>query len=521
MLFLKGMTTKRETYIPFKFQDCPESGLTNVHCRSVESGVYKEFTLPKSQWLVVDPFRYPQESEEEKLSALETSFGTSHVYHDPSDRFLVKNYLLKNFQESDFKSIYRLPNKYTTKIAMNGKRFYNLFSDDAKWIDERGRSYKDLQDHHILVKRNPSGEYFFRRPSDESFTVLDKEIWDMLNDTIDIFFSEIPQHEFENDFSTKIAGSTDYAHIAYGWISENQSLDKWYTENIRDLYNLSFLSSRNISDIVKIETSKEWSLLTDDILLSTDLSLFDTSKITRFPTDYCQVGKYVNVFKYRIGDLLLYLMSQSTCRGTLDIWKKFKDLSKWNSVIANIFNYEKLNPQEFIFPESCVYIDNEYMFTTRQLEDITHVGFYDLVVIVSEGSYITYSMSSKSSSFHGIHPLCKPLFEAGKRCIEKYMVCLAKRIDIKPDSISELTDKTPESLRINITVTRNNINKYESLIPSEIVRSLDRREITDIEVPMWLGKNMTELVNVYDPVNTVKSSNQYLDHLMHLMDKIR
>lgn len=515
------MTSSEEKFIPFKFFDNPDRNIIEVYCRGVENGSFKMFTLKRNSWIIVDPFRYPSESEDEKILSLQDIFGTVSVFHNPCDRYLIKNSKPADLEENDFKYISFLPQSYTIEIIMSNKRFYNLFSEDGDWTEKRGTRYKNIQEHHLLVRYNQDGNLECKTPHEDRYHVLDKQNWPLFSDNTDIIFTTIKKETFENLLDIKLENSVDYAKISNRWIPEDVSLHKWYLENISSIYELSFLSSRNISDIVCIDTRKGWECITSDIMLSISIPLFEASKVKRIPRNYAVPGKYNNIYAYRIGDLLLKLMEESDCKSTVGIFSKFSNLSRWSSIIANVFACEKLNPLEFIIPDSCVYIDNEYIMTKLPLEELKPVNTLEYIIIMAEGSYITFDSLTKKSYFHGQHPLCNPMFMAGKRCIENYMLCSASNFDVKIEAISDLTDKNADSLKIMVRITPDNINKYERVLPTYIIDQFDRNEISEKEIPMWLGENINEYTTIYDPQTCIKTSNQYLVHLMFLLDKIR
>jgi hypothetical protein len=515
------MALIKDHFIPFKFFDNSEKNITEVYCRGVETETFIKFTLRASSWLIVDPFRYTCETDEEKIAALQILFGTTYVSHDPCDRFLVKNYIPNNVNESDFKYISYLPNSYSTKIAMNKKRYYNLFTESGEWTEERGRGYKNMQNHHLLIKVGRDMKIEYKKPGDSRYEVLTSEIWTLLADDIDLIFSDMPKEYIETQLEIHFENNIDYCQIAEGWIPEDGTLQNWYNDNISGLYEMSFLSARNISDIVCIDSSASWAQLTEDILLSVNIPLFETAKTNRFPKNFAAHGKYTGVYCYRLGDYLLKLMESSTCKDTIEMWKKFSRLSKWSNVIGELFNYNRLNPLEFILPENCIYIDNNYIFMKTQIPLIEHIAIYDYTIVMAEGSYITFNISTKKSKFHGLHPLCRPLFTAGKRCIENYMLCSARNFEIKTEAISDLTDKTSDSLKIMVQVTPANLAKYQRYLPRNIIEKFDKGGIDEMTVFMWFGESMNELTTIFDPSVCIKTSNQYLDHLMHMLDKIR
>lgn len=525
------MTSVKEKFIPFKFFDNPIKKNTEVYCRGVETGVFKEFNLRYSSWAIVDPFRYPSETDDEKIHFLQKIFETSNVFYDPCDRYLIKNYRNTSLDENNFKYISYLPNNYITKIVMNKKRYYNLFSEDGDWTNERGSGYKNMQHHHILIKKGDDNKLHYKKVGDTHFEVLNYQIWTLLVDDIDLIFTQIPLLELEDYLKTKIENNIDYVYISSKWISRDcasdtsgasfSSIEQWYVDNISSIYEISFLSSRNISDIVSIENKKDWEKITEDIIASINIPLYESPKVNRVLKNYAISGKYNNVYCYRLGDYLLKLLENTDCKETLEIWKKFSRLGKWGNIISNIFNYERLDPLDFSIPETCIYIDNEIIITRNPIISIQYTSIVEYCIIIAEGSYITFNSITNKSNFHGLHPLCNSSIMAGKRCIENYMLCSAKKFDVKLEAISNLTDKTPESLKIMVKITPSNLGKYQRVLPSYIVEKFDRDEIKEITIPMWFGETVNDFTPIFDPQISLRTSNLYLDHLMHLLDRIK
>lgn len=513
------MTSTQGLFIPYKFHDNLDLKETEVFCRETKTSEFRKFTLGEHNWMIVDPFKYLLETEEEKVASLERTFKTTTVFYNSRDRYLIKNYNTSSYNEGDYKSVSFLPEVYPTKISMNQKRFYNLFTENGEWTSDRGHGYSDMQSYHILIKKTDDGNILYRRISEKKYQVLTKSLWVEIKNDVDIIFSTISRSHFKGEITT-IENEKDYVYVSPKWLSGYDSIDSWYADNISNLYELSFLSSRNISDIVRIDSKKGWELITDDIMLSINMSLYESPKTNRFPRNYSSPGKYTKAYRYRLGEFLLRLMEGSTCKNTLEIWKTFCKLGKWNPIISNIFNYERLSPNSFVIPDSCIYIDNEYIITRAPLKYIDHYDQVDYIAVLSEGSYITFDLGKMKTIFKGSHPLCQPLFSAGKRCIENYMLLSAKNSDVNIEDISDLTDKTSESLKILTTITPNNLEKYQDILPLDLVNRVSQGELSSIEVPMWLGKSTGSVTTVYDPEICIKSSNVYLDSLMHSLDKI-
>jgi hypothetical protein len=101
------------------------------------------------------------------------------------------------------------------------------------------------------------------------------------------------------------------------------------------------------------------------------------------------------------------------------------------------------------------------------------------------------------------------------------MLCSARNFDVNIEAISDLTDKNSESLKIVTTITPNNLEKYQDILPKDLVNRVSQGELKSIEVPMWLGKTIGTVTTVYEPEICIRSSNLYLDSLMHALDKVR
>lgn len=508
-----------EFFIPYKFHDNIDELETTVFCRGTESGKNKNFTLRQKSWMVIDPFRYPDESEEDAIESLQRTFKTSHVYYDNNDRFLIRDYTLEDFNEYDYKYVSFLPDTYTTKIIMNKKRFFNLFSDKGEWLDTRGVGYPDIKKRHLLVYHDKSKDVLmYKVVIDESFQVLGESDWDLLRDEVDIIFSTVKQTVFEDKVSFKVPDRVDFAWISPEWRSDH--LDVWYSQMIPSLYELSFISSRNMSDILSIDSRKGWEYLTDDIILSVNLSLYESTKINRFPKNFCSPGKYSKLYCYNIGDILLRLLESSHCRETINIWKRFRSLNIWSPIITNIYNYERLNPSSFVIPDSCVYMDNKYLITTHPLEnDFVPVKTVGYMIVISEGSYLTFDVESKVSIFKGKHPLCQPLFPAVKRSIENYMLCSARNFDVNIEAICDLTDKTKDSLRVITKVTKANCHTYKDILDEKSLEKLELNKVKEVEIPTWLREN-NMLSTKFDPKESLSASNTYIQNVLHSLDKI-
>lgn len=511
-----------ESFIPYKFHDEAHDGLTMVYCRGIDTGVLREFKLRQKSWLIVDPFRYPTQSDEEALASLQRSFRTSSVSYDKeSDRYLIRDFDQTDFCEDDYKSVSFLPDSYTTKIAMNKRRYYNLFSDKGEWTEDRGVEYPNMETHQLLLSVDPQTDALIcKRASEESFQTLTEDMWDEINDDIDIIFSNVRRSIFEDMLGATVPSRIDFAWISPQWNPDSVSLDVWYRKNLSDIYKISFMSSRNLSQILSIESKKDWEYLTDDMLLSIDLSLYETTKVNRFSKNYCIPGKYRNVYFYNMGDILLRLLEVPSCPKTINIWKKFSSLSKWSAIMSNVYSYERLNPMNLSLPEICIYMDYQYFVTVSPLGDDYEPQFKsDFMIALSEGSYLTFDINSKRSVFKGRHPLSQPLFPAVRRSIENYMLCSARNFDVNIEAISDLTDKTKESLRIPVYITRANFHKNKSILEESVIEGFEIGKFKEMEISTWL-RNGGSVTSEYDPKENLNASNAHIQHVLHSLDKI-
>lgn len=514
-----------ESFIPYKFNDESQDGLTVVYCRGTETGTLREFNLRQKSWLVVDPFRYPTQSDDEILTSLQKSFRTSAVFYDKeSDRYLVRDFDQTEFNEDDYKSVSFLPDTYTTKIAMNKKRYYNLFTSNGEWTDIKGDGYPDMKKHQLLLSTDPKTDaLIYKRVSDDNFENLTEEIWEFINGEIDIIFSDVKCSTFEELLGSKVPSRIDFAWISDQWNPNNLDLDVWYALNDDDIYLISFMASRNLSHVLNIETKNDWEYLTDDMLLQIDLSLYETTKCNRFDKNYCIPGKYRNLYFYNMGEILLRLLENVQCSKTINIFKRFSVLSKWSSIISNVYSYEKLNPHNLILPEACIYMDYQYFVTITPLDDRygTLSPFFkvDYMIALSEGSYLTFDINNKKSVFKGKHPLSQPLFPAIRQAIGNYMLCSAKNFNVNIEAISDMIEKSKESLRIPIYITTANFVKHRSLLDEETLEKFQDGRLKEKEISVWL-KDKGTITTEYDPKETLYASNIYIQNVLHSLDKI-
>lgn len=513
-----------ESFIPYKFHDDIEDEVTIVYCRGVENGELREFNLRQKSWLIVNPFRCPAQSEEEVLASLQKSFRTSYVFYDKdSDRYLVRDFDQTDFCEDDYKSVSFLPDSYTTKIVMNKRRYTSHFSDKGDWLEKKGGEYPKIENHHLLLTVDfQTDALMCKKISEESFQPMTEGLWEEINNDIDIIFSNVRKSLFEDMLGAKVPSRIDFAWISPQWNPNSIALDKWYHRNIEDIYKISYVSSRNLSQILSIESKKDWEYLTDDMILLIDLSLYETNKVNRFNRDYCIPGKYRNLYFYNIGDILLYLLENSypSCGKTDNIAGKFSHFTKWGDIMYNVYSYERLNPMKLSMPDVCIYMDHQYFVTVSPLgENYTPQFKVDYMIVLVEGSYLTFNINTKKSIFKGKHPLCQPLFPAVKRSIENYMLCSARNFDVNIEAISDLTDKTKESLRIPAYITRANFNKYRSILEESVIEGFETGKHKEMEISTWL-KDDGSVTSEYDPRENLNASNIHIQGVLHSLDKI-
>lgn len=526
-------SSSQEFYIPYKFYDKTRTDESLAFCRSSTSGKFKIFTIPRKSWLIVNPFRCEDSSVDELIESLQRVFKTSHVYHDESDLFLVNDYDLSDFNEYDFKSVTFLDDNYSINIALSKKRFYNAFSDgdggdsgvsgkETPWTDQRIDSKTDVSLGHMFITYDSNGKHLlYRKSHGKDYQILTPKEWGLVNENIDIIFSDLTQESFQDLMNTKIQTRIDYVYVSPYWLSEYPDLRSWYEDYIEDLYQLSFMSARNMSDIVSVNSRSGWEILTDYIMLSKDISLFRSNKTNRFQTNYCIPGKYNNVYLYNIGDIQLSLLGNSACRQTVKTQRFLQNLSRWNHIISNVFNNSLLDPTSFVIPESCVYIDSQYMAMSVPLSrGYQPARKIDYMIALNEGSYLTYDIASKKSVFRGLHPLSKPLFPAVRKAIENYMLCSARRFEVNIEAITDMIDKNRSSLKIVTKITRSNLEIYRSILPEKVLEDFELGKIDSTELSTWLGKSVDSITAIYDPEVTPKTSSKFIQGILNSLDRI-
>ncbi len=524
------MSLRNEKYIPYKFVDSKENSETIVFCREIESGFFKQFSLPAGKWIIVDPFRYENETIDEIKLSLKKIFQTSSVYYEPDwDRFVISDYDSTNYDENNFKSSLVLPKNYRSKIVMNKKRFYNLFSSDGQWLNERGSGYFGMEKNHIFIYQSVDKSWYSRTAIDplNEWKAIDGGSIDLFFKDTDIIFSSTPVEVFEKAFNIHIPIKVDYIYLKASVFTEdrsnhenpffNEKIDEWYNNNIRSLYTVSFLSSRNLSEIF-LQTEKEWKELADDISLGLDPSLYKGQKITRFHRNFSNRGKYNKVYFYRMGDIMLALMNRSLVPRTKVLADNLMGVSFLSEAIWNFFALENLDPEKFLLPNSAVYMDKQFLVTSKQLDGIGEPYYsYDYMVVIGDGSYIVFDKNIDKTIFYGSHQLCNPIFPAVKKCIEKYIICKAHDYEAKIDAICRLTEKDEISLRSNIEVTKRNMIDYQNYLSSTEREKLNRNE--NVMLSLWLISE-EKLISHFDKTKVTSGSTDYIHTILQRLDRI-
>ena len=496
-----------EYYIPYKFHDSSEPYNTTVHCRGIDKDDYRSFKLVNSPCIIVEPFVYEDADESVLTTSLKKEFRTSKVTIiggeiKSSPPYLIKDYSVSDFKEDDYKFSKVMGDDYTTMIALNKKRFFNLFTKNGDWTSERSVDYDSAQKHHIIITYNSALEHLmYKRASGASasgdgsdpslpFQILSTKQWKEMMDDVDIIFTDLTRKEFEDIVVFEVPNRIDFASVDPSWLAGYTGLHTWYTENIEDLYRLAFISSRNMSDLVSISDRRGWKHLTDDILLSLNLDIYKSPSVEKFNTHHCVPGRYSNVYVYHLGDILLKFLELGGSDGlNHHAWKFFRKFGRWNFVISEVFNRYILNPLKFSLPDQCFYMDESYIFTyepiTTNFEPCKKI---DYMIALCEGSYITFNGSDKSCVFKGTHPLAKPLFPAVKKAVENYMLCNSRNFDVNIEAITDMADKNKSSLSIPITVTKSNLEMYRDILDPSLIEKFDLNKVSLETINVWVRK---------------------------------
>ena len=210
--------------------------------------------------IIVKPFKYNNETYNDIDDSLSRIFKTSHVVRN-NDYYIITNYDEFNYIDINFNEVIKLPNNYTTKIILGNKRYYNIFKEDGEWTDSKGKEYPNISNHHLFLIEDSNGNLLFKKYQDEKYQILTMSIWTDIIEDIDIIFTTIRKDKF----SFPVPNSTDYAWISPYWYDTIENLDEWYENNKKNLYLLSYMASRNISDILSCNSKNDWELLSDDI----------------------------------------------------------------------------------------------------------------------------------------------------------------------------------------------------------------------------------------------------------------
>lgn len=499
-------------YIPYFFSD--EDKHTVINCRNIENGEHKTFLLDHRPWLIVRPFRYHHGTEEETIDSLRRVFKTNFV-EKKDDYYLLSNYDSHDYIENDYKEVIPLPRNYTTKIVFAKKRYYNLFRGDGEWTDEKGHDYPDMAKYHLFLTEDSNGNVMYKKASEPRFQMLTEVVWETLSLEVDIIFTTIRPEKFEFN----LPDSTDYAWISPYWREGIENMDYWYEKNKKNLYLLSYMSSRNLSDVLAVNTREEWGILTDDIFLSTDTGMYGKARVNRYNRNFSIPGKYRKVYVYNLGDILLSKMTDLPDKHTDKAYSLFKHLTDFPYIISSLYNSEAINPGSFTVPESCVYLNEKYMFTLKPLYQFEPVKNYEYIIILGEGSYLTFMTKTQECDFVGQHPLCKPLFSAAKKAIKTYMMWDSQNNNANISIIANMIDKTEETLAIPVVINQYNYKRYYEIIPDHIKEDFKTHKIKEFNTRYWLTD--TGVASLYDPIEVDRQSYAYIYDLLKQLDNIK
>lgn len=528
-------------YIPYKYVKTPDRDEIRIYTRGVDRDERKVFTHPSNKWIIVDPHRYPDEGTDDRLRMLAAQFQTTSITFDErSDRFIIRDspitvgYRSFEIDDSDFKSLTVLPDAYATHIIMNGKRFYNSIENNGEWLDDR--KAKSHQSHHYFLS-----EKEFCRAMDPTHP-KSPSVFKGVEKDVDIVFTSLTSDRLSEIYGD-MPPEIDVVHIPSSpkfVMNSLLEISTWYIENIRQLYSLSFIASRNLSDVwpQNKETSK---LIAEDILLGLNLSLYNGLVSERLPPSYGVKGKYTDSYFYQIGPVLKGLLEDSACDKTSYVGKSLTGIEMFNDVIASIYLSSKLEPREFELPESTYYFDRRILCSSVPLHhkdyDVTfeHV---DYTIIFGAQSMIKCIKSSNSSHrlnnqvggngidqedhiiFTGIHHICRPLFPAAYKVVKDYAIGMMYGDLPNWDMLAKIVEKTQSNFEIKLSVNESNIDQYRHLLtPSEI--KLVEKKGDKLPISTWLtSMENSEISRVFDAGKNVVPSLNYIKRILSTLDII-
>lgn len=499
-------------YIPYFFSD--EEGQTIINCRHIETGEYKSFVSEHRNWIIVKPFKYHHETEEEVIDSLKKVFMTNHV-KKYEDYYILSHYDCHEYNESDYKEVIKLPSNYTTKILLNHRRYFNLFSEKDEWTSEKGRNYPDIESHHLFITEDSNGNTMYKFADESKYQILTQIVWEDISEKVDVIFTTLRRSSFEFEIPEK----TDYAWISPYWRENIEDMDEWYKENIKDLFLLMYMSSRNMSDILWINSREDWNLLTDDIFLSKDLGMYGKSRVTRYNRNYAVPGKYRNIYVYGLGQILINYMKNAGDKNTSTAYNLSSGLIQFPHIVSSLYNNETVTPIPFVVPENAIYLNEKYLFTISPLQNITPKSRVEYMIVIGEGSYMTFNQKTQDFKVYGQHPLCRPLFPAAKKAVRNYMMWDSQGGDANIRIISDMVDKNEETLAIQVLVNQFNYTKYIHLLPEDIKKKFGNGKISEYNFRVWMTNR--NFVSLYDSSQVDGPSDSYIYDLLKQLDKIK
>lgn len=529
-------------YVPYKYAKIVDSNEVQIFARGIERDDRKVFTHQSSDWLVVDPHRYVGENEEDIRRMLAGQFQTSSVsFDDKSSRFIVRNSPVPighnafNINESDFRSLIQLPDNYTTHIIMNGKRFYNNIDATGKWLNSR--QAKSHQTHHYFATATE-----FCRAVDPQHAKSYKSFRHAVsNGDVDIVFANIDQDDFERIYG-HLPIEVDYVQIPSASttirVKTINDITAWYVENIARLYKLSFISSRNLSDVwpQNKESSKR---IAEDILLGLNLSLYSGNSIlydVTLPQSFGIRGKYSNVYFYKIGYVLRNLLQESADSLTNYVGKSLEGIEDFSDIISYIFMSTKLAPGDFTLPPHAFYFDrqilcssapilqDDYEITRENVDYVIVLGAQSMIKCVKSSNHSHYLNAGNDQDDHiiftGLHHICTPLFPAALKAVRDYALGMMYNSLMDWEILVRFVDSHSSSFEIHLAITRANLDHYRYLLtPEEIETIIKKDEILSIST--WLtSTDNHELTRTFDAVKTTVPSLNYIKRVLGTLDLI-
>lgn len=545
------VNTCQGDYIPYRYVKVPGREEVRIFTRGVDRDDRKTFVHSTSKWIIIDPHRYIDETDDDILKMLATQFQTSSVIYDEnSDRFIVKDSTIPigsdsfAIEEQSYRSVVVLPDSYTTHIIMNSKRFYNSLeangSTDGTWLNSR--QSKNHQGHHYFLTSKE-----FCKATDPTHTQGPKSLRKLLPD-VDVIFSNLDQETAETiygGFPTEI----DFVRVSH--ISDDSpkaltELGVWYAENISQLYKLSFISARNLSDVwpQNKDISRK---IAEDILLGFNLSLYSGNGVMiagRIPESFGTRGKYSNVYVYQVSNVLRGLLEKSEDPLTRDVGALLDGIENFSDIINTIFLSPKLAPEDYVIPNDNVfYFDQHILCSTERLyasEYNATIEKVDYIIVLGAQSMIKCIKGSNSDHrlndesrmylpvsdqedhiiFTGIHHICRPLFPAVLKAVRGYAIAMMYNPHNEWEILTRLVDLTASNFEITIIVTDSNVDQYKYLLDDEEIEIMEKRNV-ELKISAWLtGMGTMELSRNFDQTKTVAPSLGYIKRILRVLDLI-